>query len=102
MEKRRIFSREFKLAAVRKIVEQGLSYSVVGRDLGVGANLVRNWKKTFEQEGTLETEVTASQSVEAELKRLREENRQLKMERDILKKVAPRSLGKGNDHALMN
>jgi transposase-like protein len=37
-----------------------------------------------------------SHGVEAELKRLREENRQLKMEREILKKVAPGSSGEGD------
>jgi len=87
MDKRRTFSREFKLAAVKKVMEQGLSYTVVARDLGVGDNLIRNWKKSFEEEGTFAAEVAGSQSVEAELKRLREENRQLKMERDILKKA---------------
>ena len=87
MDKRRKFSREFKLAAVKKVMEQGLSYTVVGRDLGVGDNLIRNWKKSFEEDGTLATDVAGNQSVEAELKRLREENRQLKMERDILKKA---------------
>ena len=87
MDKRRKFSREFKLAAVKKVMEQGLSYTVVGRDLGVGDNLIRNWKKSFEEDGTLATDVAGNQSVEAQLKRLREENRQLKMERDILKKA---------------
>ena len=87
MDKRRKFSREFKLAAVKKVMEQGLSYTVVGRDLGVGDNLIRNWKKSFEEDGTLATDVAGNQSVEAELKRLREENRKLKMERDILKKA---------------
>ena len=87
MDARRVFSREFKLAAVKKITEQGLSYAVVARDLGVRDNLIRNWKKKFEQDGTLSAENSSNQSVEAELKRLREENRQLKMERDILKKA---------------
>ena len=41
MDKRRKFSREFKLAAVKKVMEQGLSYTVVARDLGVGDNLIR-------------------------------------------------------------
>lgn len=86
MDKRRTFSREFKLAAVRKVVEQGLSFAAVARDLNVRANLIRNWKKSFEEDGSLQTE-TASSSVEAELKRLREQNRQLIMERDILKKA---------------
>lgn len=87
MDQRRTFSREFKLAAVKKIIEQGMSYAQVARDLGVRDSLIRNWKKTFEKDGTLKAEITSSNSVEDELKRLREENRQLKMERDILKKA---------------
>lgn len=87
MDKRRVFSREFKLAAVRKVVEQGVAYSTVARDLGVSDSLIRRWKKAFDDEGTVEIEVVGNSSVEAELKRLREENRQLKMERDILKKA---------------
>ncbi|QDS95087.1 Transposase [Roseimaritima multifibrata] len=87
MSERRTFSREFKLAAVKKVIEQGLSYSQVGKDLGVRDSMIRSWKKAFEKDGTLDAEVASSSSVESELKRLREENRQLKMERDILKKA---------------
>lgn len=87
MDKRRVFSRDFKLAAVRKVVEQGVAYSTVARDLGVSDSLIRKWKKAFEDEATVEINAVSNSSVEAELKRLREENRQLKMERDILKKA---------------
>jgi len=87
MDKRRVFSREFKLAAVRKVIEQGVAYSTVARDLGVSDSLIRKWKKAFDDEGTVEINVVGNSSVEAELKRLREENRQLKMERGILKKA---------------
>ena len=83
--KRRTYSREFKLAAVRKVVEQGLSCREVARDLQVSDNLIRNWRRNFEAEGTLQA--ADDSSVEVELKRLREECRQLKMERDILKKA---------------
>jgi len=85
--KRRAFSRDYKLAAVKKVVEQGLSCSEVARDLGISDTLLRKWRQVFEADGTLQAEVDDSPSVEAELKRLREENRQLKMERDILKKA---------------
>ena len=85
--KRRAFSRAYKLAAVKKVVEQGLSCSEVARDLGISDTLLRKWRQVFEADGTLQAEVDDSPSVEAELKRLREENRQLKMERDILKKA---------------
>ena len=84
---RRTCSRDYKLAAVKKVIEQGLSYAEVARDLGIGDTLIHNWRKAFEADGTLQAEVAQSPSVEAELKRLREENRQLKMERDILKKA---------------
>jgi transposase-like protein len=84
---RRTFSREYKLAAVKKVMSQGLSYREVARDLGIQDTLIHNWRKAFEADGTLQVEVAKSPSMEAEMKRLREENRQLKMERDILKKA---------------
>jgi transposase len=87
MKQRRIFSREFKLAAVKKIVEQGLSATEVARDLGIRSTLLHNWKRLFQVDGTLQHETHGSATVDAELKRLIEENRQLKMERDILKKA---------------
>ncbi|NND96103.1 MAG: IS3 family transposase [Pirellulaceae bacterium] len=86
MDTRRTFSREFKLAAVKKVIEHGLSYAQVAKDLGVRDSMIRKWKKGFDQDGTLQAAVTSSNSVEDELKRLREENRQLRMERDIFKK----------------
>ena len=87
MKKRRTFSRDFKLAAVKKVIEQGLSYCEVARELGVRDTMIHNWRKAFESDGTLKAEVEDNASIEAELKRLRDENRQLKMERDILKKA---------------
>ncbi len=87
MKKRRTFARDYKLAAVKKVLEQGLSYSEVARDLGIRDTLIHNWRKALEADGTLQAEIDQSPSVEAELKRLREENRQLKMERAILKKA---------------
>lgn len=87
MKKRRKFSREYKLAAVKKVIENGLSYREVARDLGIRDSMIRSWRKAFEADGTLQAEIENNPSVESELKRLREENRQLKMERDILKKA---------------
>ena len=87
MENRRTFTREFKLAAVKKVVEQGLSYRQVARDLGIRDTYIHAWRKVFQEDGTLQNQIVQSAGVEAELKRLRDENRQLKIERDILKKA---------------
>ena len=87
MSERRKFTREFKLAAVRKVLDQGLTFTEVARDLGISDVLLHNWRKTLQEDGTLKARKDESSSTEAELKRLREEVRQLKMERDILKKA---------------
>jgi transposase len=87
MDKRRVFSREFKLVAVKKVVELGVVHSTVARDLGVSDSLIRKWKKAFDDEGSAKINVVSNSPVEAELTRLREENRQLEMERDILRKA---------------
>ncbi|MDB4778142.1 transposase, partial [bacterium] len=64
---RRTFARTYKLAAVKKVLEQGLSYAEVARDLGIRDTLIHNWRKAFEADGTLQAEVNQSLSVEAEL-----------------------------------
>lgn len=84
MKDRRKFSLEFKLAAVKKVVEQGLPAAEVARDLGIRDSLLHTWKRKLETEGAL---TFPKNGVDEELQRLREENRRLKIERDILKKA---------------
>ena len=43
---RRQFTKEFKLAAVRRL-EQGVSMAEVGRGLEVSPNVLHRWKKEF-------------------------------------------------------
>jgi len=87
MRKRRSFTREFKLAAVKKVLEKGLSVTEVAQELGIRDTLIHNWRRAFEADGSLQSEILNSPFMDAELRRLREENRQLKIERDILKKA---------------
>lgn len=85
MKERKKFSRKFKLAAVKKVLEQGMSGAEVARELGIRANLIYNWKAKFESEGCING--LESATPEEENKRLRERVRQLEMEREILKKA---------------
>ena len=88
MAKRRSFSREFKLEAVRMITEGGLSVSEVARELDIHVNVVRSWQRQLAAEGDQAFPGNGKLSADQEeLRRLREENRQLRMERDILKKA---------------
>ena len=88
MRTRRSFSREFKVEAVRMIAEQGQSATEVARDLGIHPNMLRKWKQQLaakpEQAFPGNGKLSAEQE---ELRRLQQENRQLRMERDILKKA---------------
>ena len=82
----RKFTREFKVAAVRLVNEQGYSPVEAARRLGVDPATVRDWVKRLSAEPGLGP--VGDGAVAAELRRLRAENARLTMERDILKKAA--------------
>ena len=82
---RRSFSEEFKRDAVSLVTDQGYSLAEAARSLGLHPNLIRNWKQKFMSESN--DQAVLSEDEKAELKRLREEVRKLRMERDILKKA---------------
>ena len=83
-EKRRKFDKEFREGAVRIVRETGKSIAQVARDLGINEGTLGNWcaKDRAEREGTDGLSVADSD----ELKRLRSENAELRMERDVLKR----------------
>ena len=85
MPKKRRYTEEFKREAVKLVTEQGYSLAEAARSLGIHTNLIRQWRSKFAQENS-GTEIM-SESEQEELKRLREEVRRLRMERDILKKA---------------
>ena len=83
---RRKYTREFKVSAVQLVNEQGYSPSEAARSLGVDANSVRSWIQKYAQEAGLLP--SGEGAVQAELRRLRKENAELRLEREILKKAA--------------
>ena len=83
-EKRRKFDPEFKEGAVRIVRETGKPIAQIAGDLGIHPGTLTNWvaKDRAEREGT----DGLCPDDAAELKRLRGENAQLRMERDVLKR----------------
>jgi transposase len=85
---RRIFTEEFKTGAVRLVLDEGKTVGAAARDLDLTESSLRNWvERTRADRGKGKPGVLTTAERE-ELSRLRKENRELRMERDILKKAA--------------
>ncbi len=87
-KKRKKYTQEFKEEAVKLITEQGYQITEAGRNLGVNVNLLGRWKREIEGGREDGPGLKGGSAIQAELSRLRKENKRLKMEREILKKAA--------------
>ncbi len=88
MGTRRTFTKEFKVEAVKLVTDQGRSIADVAGSLGIGENLLRRWKQQLAAEGGEAFRGNGNRTAaDEELRQLREENRRLRTERDILKKA---------------
>ena len=85
---RKIYTREFKVEAVRLITSKGYSIAEASRNLGVEYSVLRRWKQqlsedpenAFPEKGRLKPADDKIRRLERELERVKEE-------RDILKKA---------------
>src|SRR5688572_20127149 len=84
---RRRFDDDFKAQAVRLVLDEGKSVPSVARDLDLTESNLREWVRRAEADRTHgRTGLTTAER--EELARLRKENRELRTEREILKKAA--------------
>ncbi len=79
------YNQAFKQMAI-ELLDSGKSSEQVGKDLGLGHDTVRRWKLNQELSSLTATSPALSQG-QQELIRLRKELREVKLERDILKKA---------------
>jgi transposase len=86
-KKRRSFSREFRLEAVKLVKESGVKIAQASRDLGICETSLRRWIQQYETDHGEGSTGTLTTKEKEELRRLRRENRTLKMEREVLKKA---------------
>jgi transposase len=81
----RKFDEDFKAGAVRLVVETGKPIAQIARELGINDGTLGNWVTAARRQrdggdGSL------SEDERAELARLRKENAELRMQRDVLKR----------------
>jgi transposase len=83
-EKRNKYDREFREGAVRIVKETGKPIAQIARDLGINEGTLGNWVARDREARQGSDGLSASEVVE--LKRLRAEVAELRMERDVLKR----------------
>ena len=90
MEARKQYTKEFKLDAISLVLDQGFTIAEAARSLGIRANMLGRWIKenqadnngqAFRGNGKLTPE-------QEEIRRPKIENKQLKLERPLLKEAA--------------
>ncbi|SNT69845.1 transposase [Psychrobacter sp. LV10R520-6] len=88
--KRREYTREFKLEAISLVIDHKRKIAEVAESLGIGTSTLDNWVRKYrlEQQGVAPTQGLALTDEQRELQHLRKENKRLRMERDILKKAS--------------
>jgi len=88
MTTRKKYPKEFKLDAISLVLDQGYSRSEAARSLDINANMLCRWIKEHQSEDGQAFRGNGSLTPEqAEIRQLKEENRRLKMEKEILKKA---------------
>ncbi len=85
---RRNFSDEFKAGAVALVVREGKSVTRVAKDLDLTPSAVGRWVEQARADAGKSTRGSLTTEEKEELSRLRKENRELRLEREILKKAA--------------
>ncbi len=84
---RRRFPEEFKRKAVEATMRKGVKVQDVADELGVSAQYLSQWRSKYLRQNDIE-QVEKRVDALAENRRLKDENRTLKMELEILKKAA--------------
>ena len=85
--KRRKFSAEFKAEAVQLIRESGKSVAEVARDLDLTKTSLQHWVRQAEVDSGRGRPGELTTSEREEFRKMKRENKMLRMERDILKKA---------------
>jgi len=87
--KKKSYSKQFKIDAVKLVTEHGYKISEAARNLDIHPNVLWHWKNQFKTDSDQAFPGKGHTTPEREeLNRLRKENERLRMEREILKKAA--------------
>lgn len=86
MGKYRKFTAEYRLEAVKLVLESSRPIAEVARELGINEGTLGNWVNSHRREHPVSEQLTLPER--ARLKELERENRELRLEAQFLKKAA--------------
>lgn len=84
------YDREFKLEAIKLVIDQGYKIKDAANNLGIGLSTLGKWIRTYQKDNDIATVFPGKGNLrphDAELKNLQKELERVKRERDILKKA---------------
>ena len=85
--KRRRYTKEFKLEAIQLVLSKGGNASKIARNLGINPNLLSRWVREYKTDKEHSFPGLGNVKESDEIRKLQKELADTKMERDILKKA---------------
>ena len=87
-KRRKTYTKEFKIEAVRLLKRSGRSQEAIAEELGTSSSSLSRWKKKYSEDGEDAFPGRGNLTPEKErIRQLERENEILRQERDILKKA---------------
>ena len=89
MDRKRSYTREFKITACLLVTEENVKPAAVAKNMGINVNMLYRWISEYENDK--EGAFVGSghlKPADAQLRKLQKENERLKAENEILKKAA--------------
>ena len=86
--KRTIYSEEFKIEAIKLVLEGGETVPEVAGKLGIKPNQLYNWMQSHRLPGEIKAMINKQKELESENKRLKKALARAEQEKQILKKAA--------------
>lgn len=88
-QRKKRFDDDFKISAVKMVLEGNRSMTSIANDLGINPNTLLNWKKRYLEKDGKTTRLNGKEYFEnPEVVALKKELAYVKMQRDFLKKAA--------------
>ena len=90
MEKRtrQTYSEEYKIEAIKMVLEGGKTVPEAANQLGIQANQLYNWMQSHRLPGEIKAMINKQKDLEAENKRLKKALARAEQEKEVLKKAA--------------